>query len=116
MTIKEIDEFSQLRSKARAYLCYLMSRAIPNRIPKIELKDLKVGLKSVSKTLGRVEAMYILDNTGKQVINTISFNRKYSRKGIGENRSSRAYYYRVMKDKKCILTDPYPSIQSNKLV
>jgi len=43
-------------------------------------------------------------------------NPKYSRKGIGASRTSRAYYYKVLRDKKCILTDPYPSIKSNNLV
>jgi len=116
MTIKEIDEFSHIRTKARAYFCYILSRAIPNRLPKIEIKDIKVGLKSVAKTLRHVEAMYILDANGLQVINTISMNPEYARKGMGENRANRAYFYKVIRDKKCILTDPYPSIKSNNLV
>jgi len=116
MTIKEIQEFSEIRTKARAYLCYILSRAIPNRVPKIDIKDLKVALKSISKTLKRVDAMYILDANGRQVINTISLNPKYARKGQGENRSNRAYYYKVLKEKRCVLTDPYPSIKSNNLV
>jgi len=116
MTIKEIDEYSRIRVKARAYFCYILSRAIPSRLPNIELKDLKVALKSISKTFRYVEAMYILDANGKQVINTISMNSKYSRKGMGAKRTSRAYYYRVIKDRKCILTEPYPSIKSNNLV
>ncbi len=116
MKIKEIQEFSEIRTKARAYLCFILSRAIPNRVPGIEIKDLKVALKSIAKTLRFVEAMYILDASGKQVINTISLNPNYARKGVGENRSNRAYYYKVIKDKKCILTDPYPSIKSNTLV
>ncbi|NPA28102.1 MAG: hypothetical protein GXN91_03535 [Epsilonproteobacteria bacterium] len=116
MTIKEIDEFAQIRPKARAYLCYLMSRAIPSRVPGITLKDIKIGLKSLAKTLPYIEAMYVLDKNGRQIINTISMNPTYARKGQGESRSSRAYYYKVIKDKKCILTDPYPSIESNKLV
>ena len=116
MTIKEIEEFSQVRVKARAYLCYILSRALPNRVPEISISDLKVGLKSISKTLKYVDAMYILDASGKQVINTISMNPKYARKGEGANRSARAYYYKVMKEKRCILTDPYPSIKSNNLV
>ncbi len=116
MTIKEIDEFSLIRTKARAYFCYIISRAVPNRVPGIELKDLKVGLKGIAKTIKYVEALYILDANGKQVINTISLNPKYSRKGAGESRSSRAYFYRVIRDKKCVLTDPYPSIESNTLV
>jgi len=116
MKIKEIEEFSEIRTKARAYLCYIMSRAIPSNIANITITDLKVGLKSISKTLRKVDAMYILDASGKQVINTISLNPKYARKGEGANRSTRAYYYKVLKEKRCILTDPYPSIKSNNLV
>jgi len=116
MNIKEIDEFSQIRTKARAYFCYILSRALPSRVPGITLKDIKVGLKSISKTLKYVDALYVLDANGKQVINTISMDPKYARKGLGESRSARAYYYKVIRDKKCILTDPYPSIESNNLV
>ncbi len=116
MNIKEIDEFSQYRTKARAYFCYMLSRSLPNRVPGITLKDLKVSLRSINKTIKNVEAMYILDSQGKQLINTISLDARYARKGAGESRSKRAYYYKVIKEKRCVLTDPYPSIKSNKLI
>jgi len=116
MKIREIDEFSDIRVKARAYFCYILSRALPNRVPNITLSDLKVGLKGIAKTLKNVDAMYILDASGKQVINTISMDPRYARKGIGVNRSTRAYFYKVIKDKRCILTEPYPSIKSNNLI
>ncbi len=116
MNIKEIDEFAEVRVKARAYFCYMLSRSIPNRVPGITLKDLKVALKSINNSIKNVEAMYILDSNGNQVINTISLDAKYSRKGDGTSRSKRAYYYKVIKEKRCVLTDPYPSIKSNNLV
>ena len=116
MNIKEIDEFAEIRTKARAYFCYVLSRSLPNRVPEISLRDLKIGLKNISKTLKNVDAMYILDANGKQVINTISMDQRYARKGMGENRSARAYYYKVLKYKRCILTEPYPSVKSNNLV
>jgi len=116
MNIQEIDEFSEIRTKARAYFCYILSRALPNRVPKITLRDLKVGLKTLAKTVKNLDSMYILDANGKQVINTISMDSKYARKGMGENRSARAYFYKVMRDKRCTLTEPYPSIKSNNLV
>jgi len=116
MTIKEIQEFSQIRTKARAYFCYILSRALPNNVPKVTLTELKVALKGISKTLKKVDAMYILDADGKQVINTISLDPRYARKGMGAIRTNRAYFYRVIKEKRCILTDPYPSIKSNNLV
>ena len=116
MNIKEIDEFSRYRTKARAYFCYMLGRSLPNRVPGITLKDLKVGLRAINNTIKNVDAMYILDAEGRQVINTISLDKRYSRKGQGENRSKRAYFYKVLKEKRCVLTDPYPSIKSNTLI
>ncbi len=40
MKIKEIQEFNEIRTKARAYMCYLMSRNLPNRLPNIEIDTL----------------------------------------------------------------------------
>jgi len=116
MNIKEIDEFAEIRTKARAYFCYVLSRSLPNRVPDISIKELKIGLKNISKTLKNIDAMFILDANGKQVINTISMDQKYARKGMGENRNARSYYYKALKFKRCILTEPYPSIESNSLV
>ena len=116
MNVKEIEEFSQIRTKARAYFCYILSRSLPNNVPKVTLSEIKVALKGISKTLKKVDAMYILDAEGKQVINTISLNPKYARKGMGAMRTNRAYFYKVIKEKRCILTYPYPSIKSNNLV
>jgi hypothetical protein len=36
--------------------------------------------------------------------------------GKNENRSDRGFFYRAVKEKKCILTDPYPSILTGELV
>jgi len=116
MKIKEIQEFSEIRPKARAYLCYIMTRNLPNAIPGITLDDIVAGMKKISDEIGKVDAIYVLDNKGRQVTNTVSVDPKYARKGMGENRSNRAYYYRVVREKRCVLTDPYPSLGGNKLV
>ena len=116
MKIKEIQEFSDIRTKARAYLCFIMERNLPSYLPGIELDDLVAGMKKVSNELGKVDAIYVLDPLGRQVTNTVSIDPKFARKGAGENRSNRAYYYRVIKEKRCVLTDPYPSMGGNKLV
>ena len=116
MKIKEIQEFSDIRTKARAYLCYIMERNLPNRIPGIKLDDLVAGMKKISNEIGRVDAIYVLDPLGHQVTNTVSIDPEFARKGAGESRANRAYYYRVIKEKRCVLTDPYPSLGGNKLV
>ncbi|SFP05234.1 PDC sensor domain-containing protein [Hydrogenimonas thermophila] len=115
MVIKEIQQFSEIRPKARAYLCYLLSRNIPNRTPEVTLNTITSALKKIKKEVNEIDAFYVLDSKGQQVINNISTNSSY-RVGEGENRADRAYYYRAVREKRCILTDPYPSRIEGKLV
>lgn len=114
MIAKDINDFSSLRTQARAYMCYLFTRNIPNNIPNPNFESITYALTKISKQLEISDACYLIDNKGTQVIDNISNNPKYI-KGLNENRSNRAYFYRVMKEKKCILTDPYPCFLSGEL-
>ena len=114
MVVTEIEEFSEIRTKARAYLCFLLQRYIPNYVPEPSLDNIINALKILKKELPQAEAFYILDRKGTQIIDAISSNPEY-RKGKGINRSMRAYYYRAVREKRCILTDPYPSLLSHEL-
>jgi hypothetical protein len=42
--------------------------------------------------------------------------RIYDNDKIGTNRSDRAYYYKTLQQHRCVLTDPYPSLGTNKMV
>ncbi len=108
MVIKEIQQFSEIRPKARAYLCYLLSRNIPNKTPEVSLENIISALKKIKKEVKEIDTLYVLDAKGRQIINNISKTVSY-RTGEGENRADRAYYYRAVREKRCILTDPYPS-------
>ncbi len=116
MIVKEIKEFSQIRTKARAYFCFLLERNLPNHLPDISVDDLIPALKRIANELNQIESIYILDNKGKKVTYSINPRTNFEKTRSGESRNNRAYYYRVMKEKRCILTDPYPSIDTNKLV
>ena len=116
MVIKEMQEFGEIRAKARAYLCYMLSRNIPNKLPSVSLDSVVAALKKTSEEIQIFDSVYILDAQGIQVTNTVSVNEAYARKGAGQNLSNRAYYYRAVEEKRCVLTDPYPSLQDNNLV
>jgi len=116
MIIKEIQEYSEIRTKARAYFCYILSRKLPNKLPIVALDSIIDALKKLSEDMGNFDSIYILNPSGIQVTNTVSINPEYARTGTGDNRSDRAYYYRTVKENRCILTDPYPSLMSNDLV
>ena len=116
MVIQEIQDFSDIRTKARAYLCYMLGRNIPNKMPSVSLDSVIAALKKASEEIQVFDSVYILDSTGIQITNTVSVDEAYARKGAGTNLSNRAYYYRAVQEERCILTDPYPSLQGNKLV
>lgn len=115
MLSREILQFSEMRYEIRAYLCFLLQRNIKNHLPHIELNKIIEGLHKIEKEVGVFELLYVLDATGTLAIDGISRNPTLECKK-GDNHNERAYFYRAVKEGKCILTDPYPSIASGNLV
>lgn len=116
MYIKEIQEFQKIRKEARAYLCYLMQRNIPNRLPNIGVDVVYEGLVRIINELPEANAAYILDANGKQISELITNKEKFKKINIEFNQSNRTYFYKAVKEKKCIITDPYPSLIGGDIV
>ena len=114
MVIKDIQRFSDVRYKARAYLCYLFSRNLPNKLPGVSLEGINIGLDKMAHEIESFDAFYVLDENGIQLEDAISLKKDYC-VGKGENRSNKAYYYRAVREKRCVLSDPYPSTLTNEL-
>ena len=116
MQIKEIQEYAQIRVKARAYLCYIMGRNISQTIKSGDINTVLSKLESLNENISKAEAIYALDENGIQITDNISRNKKLRGLGKGLARSDRAYYYKTVREHRCILTDPYPSFVSNTMV
>jgi len=116
LVVKEIREYAQIRTKARAYLCYIMSRNISQSMDGGNLESVINRIDNLKKSLPKCETIYALDKDGIQITDNISSDSKLNGIGKGEDRSNRAYYYRSLAEHRCILTDPYPSYTSNTLV
>ena len=114
MLTNEILKFENVRAQVRAYMCLLLNRSIPNYLPEPSLDVIVQGLKAIKKESINIEALYVLDARGVQVIETIS-NTPSHRKGKGDNQSVRAYYHKAARSKKCVMTNPYPSLLTNDL-
>ena len=114
MLIQDIRRFARIRYNARAYLAYLFERNIPNRLPMINLDIIKSGLDKIAHEVENFDAFYILAPDGVQIENTISLDES-RRIGAGENRSNKAYFYRAVKERRCVLSDPYPSSLTGEL-
>ena len=114
MVIREIQQFSEVRARARAYLCYLFTRNIPNRMPEPNVDVITGSLDKIVHEVEEFEALYLLDHRGEQVINN-STDDPHKKGGLGQNRSGKSYYYRAVREKRCVLSDPYPSTLTNDL-
>ena len=116
MQIKEIKEYAEIRVKARAYLCYIMGRNISHQIQSGDIHAVLTNLEVLNDNISKAEAVYALDANGMQISNNVSKNKKLQGIGKDEDRSDRAYFYKTIKEHRCTLTDPYPSLISNTMV
>lgn len=114
MVVQDIQQFSEIRPKARAYFCYLFQKNLPNHLPSVTVDSITARLRKIKGDLQGAEAVYLLDAAGNQVGPTyLKVGKK--EEDIGKNRSTRAYYYRAMHERRCTITDPYPSLLNDEL-
>jgi len=116
MLIREIQEFQKVRKDARAYFCYLLQRNLPNRLPNIGIDVIYEGLERIIHELPGANVAYILDAGGKQISKMITVKEKFQNFQVEFNQANRTYFYKAVKEKKCILTDPYPSLIGGDMV
>jgi len=114
MVASDIQDFSQGRTKARAYFCYLFSKNIPNRLPSLSVEMIVPRLLKIKADLENCEGVYLLDYKGVQVTPTFTANKQIE-EDAGKIRADRAYYYRALREKRCTMTDPYPSLITQEL-
>ena len=114
MVIQDIQQFSEIRPKARAYFCYLFHKNLPNHLPSVTVEAITSRLRKIKGDLQGTDAVYLLDAAGNQVGATYLKTGK-NEEDIGKNRSTRAYYYRAMHERRCTITDPYPSLLNDEL-
>ena len=114
MVTHDIQLFSEARTKARAYFCYLFSKNIPNRLPSITREMIMPRLLKIKSELENCEGVYLLDEKGVQISPTFTQHKQID-DDIGKIRADRAYYYRAVREERCTITDPYPSLITGDL-
>ncbi len=114
MVESDIQRFGEGRTKARAYFCYLFSKNIPNRLPSLTQEMIVPRLLKIKADLENCEGAYLLDNKGVQVTPTYAADREIT-EDKGKIRADRAYYYRAVRESRCSITDPYPSLITQEL-
>jgi hypothetical protein len=110
----DIQRFSEGRTKARAYFCYLFSKNIPNRLPSLTQEMIIPRLLKIKADLEDCEGVYLLDYQGVQVSPTYRKDKQVD-EDAGKILAERAYYYRAVREGRCTITDPYPSLITGEL-
>ncbi len=114
MVPSDIYAYSESRTKARAYFCYLFHKNIPDRLPSVSPEMIIPKLLRIKSELENCEGVYLLDHKGVQISPTYTADKQID-DDIGRIRADRAYYYRAVKEGRCTLTDPYPSLITGDL-
>ncbi|PLY14049.1 hypothetical protein CVO_01820 [Sulfurimonas sp. CVO] len=114
MVPTDIQDFSRGRTKARAYFCYLFSKNIPNRLPSISQEMILPRLLKIKGDLENCDGVYLLDNKGVQISPTFQEHSQRDQ-DVGRILADRAYYYRAVREGRCTVTDPYPSLLTGEL-
>ncbi|MDA3946707.1 MAG: PDC sensor domain-containing protein [Helicobacteraceae bacterium] len=115
MLTRDIQHYAESRTQARAYFCYLLSKNLPNNLPSISEKSVIDRLRKIMGDLKDCEGVYLLNEKGDQVTSTYLPDGSKTDTCINQSRANRAYYYRAMKEKRCTITDPYPSLITKDL-
>ncbi|MBL0708332.1 MAG: PDC sensor domain-containing protein [Sulfurimonas sp.] len=114
MVASDIQNFSEGRTKVRAYFCYLFSKNIPNRLPSLSTEMIVPLLLKIKADLQNCEGVYLLDHRGVQITPTFAKHKEID-DDKGKIRADRAYYYRAFREERCTITDPYPSLITQEL-
>ncbi len=118
MVVKEIQEYAQIRTKARAYLCYIISRHVSNVGLTEENLEQHVArqLETLKEAIPHAEVLYAIAADGTQIGHNVSKKKRLHGEREGVDKSDRAYFYKTVEEERCVLTDPYPSLATNNLV
>jgi len=71
-------------------------------------------LLKIKGDLENCDGVYLLDSKGVQITPTFAAHRQID-EDEGKIRADRAYYYRAVREGRCSITDPYPSLMTGEL-
>ncbi|WJI95296.1 PDC sensor domain-containing protein [Helicobacter pylori] len=129
MLSRDIVQYSKIRTELYAYLTYLFSHNIRNHLPEITLDYLNRQIRKMHAEIKMAKNFFVLDAKGMLILKPSQLKEEGHKEGILEHDltegieleshasfSDKYYFYQAVNEKRCILTDPYPSKKGNHLV
>ena len=114
MLSRDIAMYSKLRYEIRAYMSFIFEQNIKNYMPNTSINQVQSRMVRIHNEIKIFNTFYILDENGI-LVNGI-FDRKQADEFIDSDFSNRSYYYESIKERRIVITDPYPSKIGGKLV
>ncbi|WP_104761609.1 PDC sensor domain-containing protein [Helicobacter cetorum] len=132
MLSRDIVQYAKVRTELYAYFTYLFSHNLRNHLPEITLDYLTRQIDKMSAEIKMAKSFFVLDSKGLLVLSPSNFKRgnkigalehdlcegiELEKGELGNHSfSDKYYFYQTINEKRCILTDPYPSKKGNHLV
>mgnify|MGYP003377661759 FL=1 len=114
MLSRDIVTYSKVRYEVRAYMVYLFTQNIKNFMPNPSFESVLEGLTRIKDEIKVFDSMYILDKNGTQLSDVLQPSGALPNEN--KNFSNRAYFYEAIEERRCIITNPYPSRIDGDLV
>ncbi|AFI05644.1 PDC sensor domain-containing protein [Helicobacter cetorum] len=129
MLSRDIIQYSKIRTELYAYLTYLFTHNLRNHLPEITLDYLIKQISKMNAEIKMSKSFFVLDSKGMLVLMPSHFKKQGRKEGLLEHDllegielepnasfSDKYYFYQAVNEKRCILTDPYPSRKGNHLI
>ncbi|WP_104628890.1 PDC sensor domain-containing protein [Helicobacter bizzozeronii] len=111
MLSKDIAEYAKIKNELYAYVSYLLTQNIKNYLKEPTLKYVQIAMERIKQEVRIKEDIFILDMNG----NLIDREGKI-KSSFAENSLERGYFYEAVQERRCILTNPYPTRNNRGLV
>ncbi|WP_104750270.1 PDC sensor domain-containing protein [Helicobacter cynogastricus] len=111
MLSKDVTEYAKVKSELYAYVSYLLTQNIKNYLKEPTLKYIQLAMERIKQEVRIKEDIFILDVNGNLI------DEEGNVKGnFAQNSLERGYFYEAIAERRCILTNPYPTRSNRGLV
>ncbi|WP_104578309.1 PDC sensor domain-containing protein [Helicobacter felis] len=111
MLSKDVTEYAKVKNELYAYVSYLLTQNIKNYLKKPTLRYIQLAMERIKQEVRIKEDIFILDANGDLI------DEQGKAKGsFAQNSLERGYFYEAITERRCILTNPYPTRSNRGLV
>ncbi|BCD46480.1 N-linked glycosylation glycosyltransferase [Helicobacter suis] len=111
MLSKDITEYAKIKSELYAYVSYLFTQNIKNYLKEPTLTYIQLSMERIKQEVRIKEDIFILDKNGNLIDREGNIKSSFA-----QNSLERGYFYEAVTERRCILTNPYPTRSNRGLV